>query len=260
MGQELWSSRGLAWRLFLRDFTGRYKQTFTGLAGAVIAPVVSVLTFLLLNKGGVLDVGDVGVPYPVFAFVSLTVWNLFSAGVTTSTNAVVSNTSFVTKISFAREVLVLAALGETLVELLIRILLVVVVFAIYQVVPAWTIVLAPLAMVPLLLLTLGIGFITAIGYALVRDVGKAVAMLLTFLLFMTPVLYAAPDNQLFATIARVNILTSLVGVPRDLILYGTVADPMHYLWSSLISVAVFFFGWRFFHLSEVRLAERMGAR
>ncbi len=260
MAVEAWSSRGLAWRLFLRDFVGRYKQTFTGLTGAVVSPVASVATLLLLNKGGVLDVGDTGVPYPVFAILSLTIWGVFSGGVGGATNAIVLNASFISKINFAREVLIVAAFGQTMVDVLIRTVLVAIVFALYGVVPAWTAVFAPLAIAPLVLLTLGLGCMASVASALVRDTAKAVHMAITFLLVVTPVLYAAPQNEVFATITRYNIVASLVGTPRDLVLHGTIAHPERYAVSSAVAVAVFFLGWRLFHLAEVRLAERMGAR
>ena len=260
MAQELWSSRELAWRLFIRDFTGRYKQTLTGVAGAVIAPVASVGTFLLLSTGGVLDVGEMDVPYPVFAFLSLTIWGLFSAGVAASANAIASNAAFITKVNFPKEALIFATLGQTLVDVLIRALLMAAVFAAYRTAPAWTIVLMPLAMVPLLLLTLGVGFVTALGNALVRDVGKGVTMALTFLMLVTPVLYVAPKNDLFALITRWNILAGLVSAPRELALTGKIENPIHFFWSSFAAFLIFCIGWRLFHLSEARLAERLGGR
>ncbi len=45
-------------------------------------------TFVFLNQAGVLSVGDVGVPYPLFVLVSTTIWQVFGGGVTACTGSI----------------------------------------------------------------------------------------------------------------------------------------------------------------------------
>jgi len=63
------SSRGLTWRLFVRDFSVRYKQTLLGPAWAVLTPVITVAAFMALSHSGVMSLGTSSIPYPVFAMV-----------------------------------------------------------------------------------------------------------------------------------------------------------------------------------------------
>ena len=68
----------------------------------------------------------------------------------------------IVKINFPKEVFVLSSLGEALIETMVRLALTAFVFAIYKVVPAWTVVLFPFALIPLLLFTLGLGLMLSL--------------------------------------------------------------------------------------------------
>ena len=260
MVTELVQSRELIWRLFLRDFTARYKQSVLGVLWALITPFMAVGTFVLLNRSGVLNIGEVDIPYPAYALLGLTVWQLFAGGLVACSNAIVAGGSMVVKINFPKETLVIAALGQTLVETLVRLALLVIVFAFYRLVPAWTAILFPLALVPLLLLTLGMGFLLALLNVLLKDVANMVTLTTTFLLFLTPVLYPTPRDGLFSIVAKHNPLAALVTGARDLVVTGYLTKPTEFAWASALSVTLFLLSWRVFHLAEMRMAERMGAR
>lgn len=260
MASELVRSRELIWRLFLRDFTARYKQTVLGVSWAIIMPLVAVGTFVFLNRAGILNIGEVGIPYPAYALLGLTIWQLFAGGLVACSNAIVAGGSMVVKINFPKETLVIAALGQTLVATLVRLALLIIIFALYRLVPPWTTILFPISLVPLLLLTLGLGFLLSLLNALLRDVANIVTLATTFLLFLTPVLYPAPRTGLFAAVTKYNPLAALVTGARDLVVTGYLTQPTQFAWASALSVILFVLSWRVFHLAEVRMAERMGAR
>lgn len=260
MADEFWNSRDLAWWMFRRNFVSRYRQTLFGLFGIVLEPLLMVLPFLLLERMGVLRTGDAGVPYVLYALLGQTLWMLFQDGVNQCGSAITGGGSMVVKINFAKEVLVVAQLGQVLVNILIRLALVAALFALYGVAPAWTAPLAVLAAAPLLLLTLGLGLVLAFANALMRDIGTYVRMLLPFLMLMTPILYVTPRSPVFETFTRFNPLAHLVLAPRDLILYGRIADAPGFALAAAGSIVVLVLGWRLFHLAEARLAERLGAR
>jgi lipopolysaccharide transport system permease protein len=116
------------------------------------------------------------------------------------------------------------------------------------------------ALLPLILLTLGCGFILSLLNALFRDISHVVSLAATFLLFVTPILYAEPKSRLFKAINNWNPLSALVNGPRDLVIEGRIQEPLEYVLFSLFSVLFFAFSWRIFHLAESRIAERIGLR
>jgi len=260
MVRELVASRELIWRLFLRDFKARYKQTVLGILWAFIMPFVAVGTFVFLNRSGILNIGDVNIPYPAYALLGLTIWQLFADGLRGCSGAIVAGGSMVVKINFPKETLVIAALGQTLVNTLIRLGLVVIIFAFYRIVPRWTTVFFPLSLIPLLLLAIGLGFLLSLLTALMRDIPNVVTLVTTFLLFLTPVLYPTPRAELFTVFTRYNPLAGLVTGVRDLVVTGYLTQPVQFIWASVLSVIIFALSWRVFHLAEIRMAERIGAR
>lgn len=254
---EVASSKWLTWQLFKRNFNALYRQSLLGIAWVLIAPLISVGTFIFLNASGIINVGDISVPYPLFAMAGIALWSLFSMGLTLSSNALVGASSMITKINFTREPLVISAIFQGIVPSLIQIVVVFVLFAWYQVMPPLTVLLAPLAAIPLLVLTLGLGFLLSLINAVMRDVGNVISIVVTFLLFLTPVLYAKPVSGISAVVSRYNPLYYLVAVPRDLVTSGGTAEWQGYLYSTLFSIVVLFIGWLAFHLTETRIAERV---
>jgi len=260
MAAELWASRELVWQLFLRDFKGRYKQTALGFFWLILQPLVLVGLFLLLHRAGVFNIGAVNIPYPAYALLGLAIWDIFAKGLQVSGNAIVAGRSMVMKINFPKEALVLASFGQALAAVSIQLLLTGVVFACYGVTPAWTALFLPLALLPLLLFTIGLGLITSMLNALLRDVAPAITLLTTVLLLITPVVYPQPRAGFFRTFAAYNPLAVLVSAPRDLVVNGALAQPQAFAVMSALSLVLVFVGWRIFHLAEPLIAERIGSR
>lgn len=257
MFQNFLKSRGLIWRLFLRDFSARYRQSLFGILWAVLNPVITVGIFVYLNKTGVFHLGSTDVPYPVFAIVGLTVWTLFSTGLSACSNSIVSAGAMVTKINFPKSSLVISSTGQAVVEFMVRIVLAVIVFFIYKVTPAWTAVFLPLAAVPVFLITLGMGFFLSLLTGVFRDTANIVTLLTTFLLFLVPVLYPAPESGLFVAVNKWNPLSHLIIACRDIVFLGEFSNPAGFWGSTLFSLLIFVFFWRLFHIVEHKIAERI---
>lgn len=256
MGEAL-RSRELVWRLFMRDFSARYRQSVLGVLWALLLPLMAAGTFIFLNRSGLLNVGEISVPYPVYVFLGLAIWQAFASGLTYCSNAIVSGGSMVVKINFPKETLVVAAMGQVIFELLVRVGLVAMVMVLYQVAPKWTVVFFPLTLLPLLMFSLGLGFFLSLVNVLLRDVANTVTLATTFLMFLTPVIYPAPRAGLFGAVMAVNPLTGMLTASRDVVFTGYLTDPLGFVWTSVLAVAFFLFAWRVFHLVEPRMAERV---
>lgn len=140
---------------------------------------------------------------------------------------------------------------------LIQFVLVALLFVYYGIVPSIAILLLPLIIIPIILLTLGLGFILSLVNGVVRDVGNVLGVLLTFLMFLTPVLYAKPTIGILAQATNYNPLYYLVSAPRDLVLTGTIPELSGFFVMSIISIIIFIVCLIIFHLTETRVAERI---
>ena len=103
-------------RFLRRDITVRYKQSILGLLWVFIIPVISILFFVVLNKSGVMNLEKVNIPYPLYAIVGITCWQLFSNSLMYSINALVGAGGMIAKINFPKSTLIFAAIGRAFVD------------------------------------------------------------------------------------------------------------------------------------------------
>ncbi len=255
--RELISNRWLTYQLFKRDFSALYKQSFMGIVWVFVLPLFSVMTFVVLNRSGVLHIGEVPAPYPVYAVLGIAFWQLFSGGLVASTNSLVEAGQMIKIINFSKKSLVIAATGRAMVAFLIQMVIAGVFLGCYRFMPHRESLWVPLALIPLVLFTWGFGFLFSLLNAVMRDVGNALSMLMTFLMFLTPVLYAKPEAGLLSRVSDWSPLYHLVSAPRDLVLTGRISDWKGFCISSLFSTFVFVISILVFHLTETRITERV---
>jgi len=129
--REIINNRWLTYQLFKRDFFSVYKQSFIGFFWAFIIPVISVGTFIVLNKSGVFEIGDMQVAYPIYAVLGMAFWQLFSSGMIASSNSLVAAGGMITKINFSKKSLVFASMGKSLISFLIQFILVIILFILF---------------------------------------------------------------------------------------------------------------------------------
>lgn len=263
MVHDMMSTRWLTMLLLKRNFVANYKQSVLGIFWAFIAPLGSVGMFVILNAGGVVNVGDTGIYYPLWALVSVALWQVFSGGVTLGLNSLVAAGAMIKKVHFPREVLVYSAVGQAIIPPLLQTVLVLFIFAYIQTWPPATIFLVPFALIPLFLMTLGLTLILSVLNAMARDVTSVVTLGMMVLMFITPVLYAKPPDGIVATISEYNPFYYLLMVPRNLFLFGGISQPGNpdpfwgYLYSSLLAIGVFLVCWVAFRMAGTRMVERL---
>src|SRR5436190_23283702 len=80
---ELWRFRELLGQLAWRDVLIRYKQTYLGVAWAVLQPVLTVVVFTVLF-GKMAKFDSWGAPYPILTLAALLPWQFFANALTES--------------------------------------------------------------------------------------------------------------------------------------------------------------------------------
>ena len=230
--RELWAYRDFLYFWARQQLLGRYKQTVLGVAWAVVNPVVYMIVFTLL-LGNMAGVSSEGFPYPVFSYLGIIAWQLFSTTVTRASTSIVGSSYLVRQVYFPRAVLPLASMGVALVDYLIAAGVLVVLMVIYGVVPAASTVLLLVLLPVTALIAAGIGMGFGAINVFRRDIGYALPFLLQVGLFATPAVYpASAVPERWAFLYALNPASGLVAAHRAAVL-GTPID-----WSGLaISVA-----------------------
>jgi len=254
---ELINNKWLTYQLFKRDFIATYKQSIIGIAWAFIIPIVSVGSFIILNRSGVFSAGIITVPYPIYAVLGTAIWQLFATGLILSTNSLVKAGSMVVKINFSKKSLVIAAYAQAIIPFLIQFILVMILLGIYGIIPSKMFFLLPFLIIPVILFSFAMGLILSLLNAVLRDIGNILSVLVTFLMFLTPIFYSKPNNGILSIITRYNPLYYLISIPRDILVTGTFVHIKGFFICSLISFVFFVLCIITFHITEVRIAERV---
>src|SRR5262249_51491319 len=154
----------------------------------------------------------------------ISVWQVFSTGLMACGGSLSNAGEMITRINFSRKSLVIAAMGRPIISFLIQLILVEILFVVFRIVPSWGVLLFPIVVIPVVLLTLGLGLVISLLNAIVRDTGNLLSMGLTFLMYLTPVLYARPQAGMLATITRYNPMYYMIEAGRDIVLNGTIVE------------------------------------
>ena len=114
---ELWHYRELLGRFAWRDVTVRYKQTFLGVAWAILVPLFTAAIYVIVF-GRFAKFPSGNMPYPQLVLSGLIPMQYFTSSLTGSSTSLVANMSLDTKVYFPRVLLPLAAVLVPLVDLL----------------------------------------------------------------------------------------------------------------------------------------------
>lgn len=223
-----WRYRQLVLQMVRREVIGRYRGSFIGLLWSFLNPVLmlAVYTFVFsivfqTRWGG--GSGD-KFEFATILFAGLIVFSLFSECITRAPSLILGNVNYVKKVVFPLEILPWVAMGSALFHAVAS-LGVLLLFLAGLGTVHWTVIFLPLVWLPLLLLIVGCQWVLASLGVYVRDVVQAVGMLVTVLMFLSPIFYpvsALPEKlrgYLF-----LNPLTLIIEQTRNVLIWGKAPD------------------------------------
>lgn len=235
--RELWDYRELLYFLTWRDVKVRYKQTVLGVAWAVVQPLIIALT-LSLFLGRLAKVPSGGVPYPVFAYTGMVVWQLFASALTEASNSMVANERLITKVYFPRMLVPMSSVAGSLVDFLVAFMVLIPFLAFYRIVPSITVLTIPCFVLLAALIAFGAGLWLSALNVQYRDVRYTVGFLVQLWFLATPVAY--PTSVVPTPWRAWYALNPMVGVIEGFrwALLGSGEPPGHLIWISVAATAL----------------------
>lgn len=261
--RELWQYRRLGGFFGLKALQKLYARTKLGWLWLFIRPLFPLVAKTLVF-GGLLGVGSEGVPYFLFLLTASTVWELFASAVTWGTRALELNRGFLRQIYVPRLIMVAANMTPAFLT-----------FVIYLGVLAGGLVWfgvkdgrmylqaanlgwAVLAVLMAVTLALAIALWTSVPALVARDVRFTVNYVLSFWIFLTPVMYplsSVPERW------RGWMLANPMAPVVESFKYGVLGiggiEPWHLGVSAAIILAVLVGGIVFFARAEADAADRV---
>lgn len=256
---DLIASRYLARQLVVRDIRAQYRQAALGLAWAFLLPVANAATWLFLNSSGIVGIPDTGMSYASFVISGTLLWAIFMEALNAPLLQSQLAKPMLTKINFPREALLLSGIGQTLFNGAIKLVVLIVALLLLGTTPGWSIALLPLVVLLLVLLGTAAGLCLVPLGMLYSDVGRGLPLLTQFLMFLSPVVYAAPRHGWAAIVMHWNPVTPLLGAARETLTGHWLGDPGMVATVGLGSLALLLLGWLAYRAAMPILIERMSA-
>ena len=219
--KEIWAYRAMIRSLVHKDLRGRYQASVLGFLWTFIVPLCQLLVYTAVF-GYILSNGID--KFYLYLFVALIPWNFFSACLTGGASCVVQQQSLVNKIYFPREVVPIAYVTSSFVNMLYCevVVLAVCIFSGVQFSAAGLLCL-PLVMLVEYIFALGITMIISAIDVYFRDLEHILGIVAMAWMFMTPIMYdlsQVPQN--LVPLFRLNPMTNIVTAYRDILYAGKV--------------------------------------
>lgn len=264
LDDEQWIKLGLLGTLVQRDLTARYKGSILG----NLWPLVNQLAMLLIYTYVFSIVLQVklelkGVPadsslfFGLWLFAGLLPWFVFNNGLLQAANSVVSQPNLVKKVVFPLSLLPLVPVFSCFLENTFGLMALIAFVAFFQQTLNVTLLLLPLVWLPLLLLTMGLGYGAACLTVFVRDVPQTLVVALNLWFYATPVIYPAYliPEPLQQWVFWLNPVAAIAEMYRDVILVGEISHWGEWAVATVLASAIFGVGFWMYRKLKIAFAD-----
>lgn len=258
---SFWHNRQLIWQMSRREVVGRYRGSVMGLAWSFFNPVLMLMVYTFVfsvvfkarwGVGG----GESKTQFAVVLFVGMIVSGLFAEVLNRAPGLILGNVNYVKKVVFPLEILPVVSMGAALFHSLISVLVLLIAFTMFNGYLHWTAILAPLVLLPLVILTVGLAWILASLGVFLRDVGQTIGIVTMIMMFLAPVFYpvtAVPEK--YRPFIMANPLTFIIEQSREVLIWGRLPNWLGLGMYSLIAVAIAWAGYAWFQKTRKGFAD-----
>jgi lipopolysaccharide transport system permease protein len=253
-------NRELIWHLVKRDFIGRYKGSMLGIVWSMFNPLLMLAIYTIVFSVAFKAKWGRGeeskVTFAIVLFSGMVVHSFFAECLNRSPSLITSQPNFVKKVIFPLEILPWMALISAFLHFLVS-FGVLMLFCLLAGMHVYLgVLIIPIALIPLVLIILGISWIFASLGVYLRDLSQIMGIVTTVALFMAPIFY--PVEALPPAYGKLlvwNPITLPVIQLRNLMLWNKPFQWGAWGVSFLIGLSICQFGYWWFQKSRRGFAD-----
>lgn len=255
--RDLWSFRELFLILSWRDITVRYKQTYIGIAWALLRPFLTMVVFTIIFGKIARLPTESDAPYAVLVFSAMLPWQLFASAVSGSSDSLISNSSLLTKVYFPRLVMPASAVVTSSIDFFISFGILIGLMAWYRYPPSLQILSIPLWSLLTLLFSLSMGVWLASLNVTYRDFKYVVPFMIQFGLYISPVGFSSSVvPQKWQVLYSLNPMVGIIDGFRWAILGANSSFSIFSICTSVaVTLVLGFLGIKNFRRMEKKFAD-----
>ena len=243
-----------------REILGRYRGSVMGIVWSFFIPLLmlAVYTFVFgsVFKSRWEAAGETRAEFPLILFAGLIVFNLFSECLNRAPTLITSNVNFVKKVIFPLEILPLVSLGSAAFHAAVSLIVWLLAHIVLIGMPQVSIILFPLVLLPMVLFVLGITWWLASLGVFLRDVSQIVNVVVTAMMFLSPIFY--PASACPAELRRflvLNPLATTVEQARAVMFFGEWPDWQVFAISLFAGAVTAWGGFAWFQITRKGFAD-----
>lgn len=226
--------------LVKRDITVKYRRSVLGIVWSVLNPLLMMLIMTAVFQ----FIFEQQIDYfPVYLISGQLMFNFFSEATSSAMDSVLNSAALLKKVYIPKYIFPLEKVIFSFVNALFSLVALLVVMLFVQPPITWWILLFPVPMILLFFFSLGVGLILASLVVFFRDVKHLYGVLITALMYMTPIFY--PVTLLSGVMQKVLYINPLywyVSMFRNVVLYGVPPTGLQLLAGSAFGVVALLFG------------------
>ncbi|AYN00498.1 ABC transporter permease [Chryseobacterium sp. 3008163] len=253
------SSNFLAYQMAKRDLQSQYRQSFLGFFWAFMPIITNSLVWIFLSSSGTVNVNaDQSIPYIAFVVIGTTLWSIFNETLFIPITSVNGARSLLSKINFPKEALIMSGIYKMIFNLILKLILIAGILVIYGINPGIGILYFPIILAVIIVFSLSLGLLfTPIGL-IYTDINKIVSTAVSFMMYITPVVYAIPKQGIFRKLFELNPLTFLFNDARSSLTNMQLENITFSLVLAGLSFIVMLVGMVIFRKSMPIIIEKIG--
>tara|TARA_B100000780_G_scaffold276015_1_gene243801 strand:+ start:2598 stop:3371 length:774 start_codon:yes stop_codon:yes gene_type:complete len=225
--------------LALKSLKVRYKNSILGFMWSLITPLMYLGIFTFVFSNVFPDIEN----YPLYALTGLIFWNFFSSSTQQLSMSIVEGSGVLKSINIPPVSYPVGFLVAQLINLLLTFIPFAILMVVFGFKPSLALLLFPVALVLLVMFTLGAGLLISSLNVYFRDVGLLWQAITPALFYATPVAYSTrliPEQ--FAWLLNFNPMYHYINFFRDILYYGEFPSMLQWIVTVLISVTSLLIG------------------
>ena len=256
---DIYTDRDMFWDLAKNDFQARFAGSYLGIVWAFIQPFITMLLYWFVFQVG-LRAGKVSeYPFILFLMSGLIPWFYFSEALSGATNALLEYSYLVKKVVFNVEILPAIKVISSIFVHLFFVAFIMIICAVYGFMPDLYYIQVFYYIICMVLLVLGISYITAACTAFMRDTAQLVNIFLTMGIWITPIMWnpvgvlSLPLQRLF----QLNPIYYIVDGFRDSLLNKVWfwEKPIWTVYFWIITLLIYIVGIKMFSRLKIHFSD-----
>ena len=197
-----------------------------------------------------------GIPYPIFVYTGLLIWQFFSSSLTDVSNCLIANKGIITKVYFPRIILPISSTVTKFVDFFIASTILVGMMIYYQYTPNLIgLLIIPLALLITFMASVGGGLFLASINVKYRDVRYILPFFISMMMFVTPVIYPASITGKYSWLLALNPMTGVIKATRAALLGNAPINWTLLAISGTTCLIILLVGFYFFKKTERYFAD-----